>query len=405
MSRFSPRPILSIASPAPDVVQVRYRTLDGTHGRDNMSTVGIAGPRDRQQRYSYVFKGVMSSIEFDVYGGDDRDRGYRLEVVDNPTLSQVDLACEYPAYTGRPAGTVKASALVQLPQGTKITLHCEANKDLVQVPITIVHGDKASMLAEVQLPSTGDRRHFEVSLPELMEDTTLLFDLHDADGIRSRDPVKLVLAARPDDVPVVALRLRGISTAITPEARLPVVGDVHDDYGLAKLWFDYQLDQAAPAEMPFVTSTLSRDGVPRNELTIEPANDESLDLKRIQAIGQLLARQKITSPEDLSRITSADEQALVSGISTQQQIDQALEFAPKVGSKLLVTLKAADNCALPSGANIGQGERYQLDIVAPEQLLSMLEGRELMLRRQFEIIYGEMKDTRDALAALDFSPH
>jgi hypothetical protein len=424
---------------APDIVQVRYRTTDGPHGRDNMSTVGAAGPRDREQKYSYVFKGVMSSIDFDIYGGDDRDRGYRLEVVDNPTLSQVELACEYPAYTGRLAGTLKASALVQLPQGTKVTLHCEANKDLVEVPITIVHGDKASTLTEVQLPATGDRRHFEVALPELMEDTTLLFDLHDADGIRSRDPVRLVLAARPDDVPVVALRLRGISTAITPQARLPVVGDVRDDYGLAKLWFEYELNKPTaakktaadstnadakeapvssdlvvassagappadqPAIQPFRTSTLTRDGIPRTELTIEPANDEALDLKRLSAIGELLQRQKIKTPDDLARIPTPDEKSLVANITTQEQIDRALVFAPQIGGKLLVTLKAADNCALPSGANIGQGERYQLDIVAPEQLLSMLEGRELMLRRQFEIIYGEMTDTRDALAHLDFA--
>jgi hypothetical protein len=389
---------------APDSVQVRYRTNDGTRGRDNMSTVGIAGPRDREQKYSYVFKGVMSSIDFDVYGGDDRDRGYRLEVVDNPTLSRVDLDCDYPAYTGRPAGTIKASALVQLPMGTKLKLHCESNKDLVEVPVTMVHGDKASLLAEVQLSASGDRRHFEIELPELMEDTTLLFDLHDADGIRSRDPVRLVLAARPDDVPVIALRLKGISTAITPQARLPVVGQVRDDYGIAKLWFEYQLDQQPPAQQPFRTSPLSREGVARNELSIEPADDEALDLKRLVAVGELLTRHNVDSPEDLARITSTDEKPLIEGISTQEQIERALAFAPSVGGKLLVTLKAADNCALPSGANIGQGERYQLDIVAPEQLLSMLEGRELMLRRQFEIIYNEMKDTRDALALIDFSP-
>jgi hypothetical protein len=80
-----------------------------------------------------------------------------------------------------------------------------------------------------------------------------------------------------------------------------------------------------------------------------------------------------------------------------------LAFAPQIGDRVMVALKAADNCALPSGANIGQGERYQLDVVAPEQLLSMLEGRELMLRRQFEIIYQEMADTRDGLARIDFS--
>ncbi len=313
---------------APDTVQVRYRTQDGTRGRDNMSTVGVAGPRDREQKYSYVFKGVMSSIDFDIYGGDDRDRGFRLEVVDNPALSHVELACEYPAYTGRPANTVPASALVQLPQGTKVTLHCESNKDLVAVPITIVHGDKAGTLTEVQLPPGGDQRHFDVTLPELMEDTTLLFDLHDADGIRSRDPVRLVLAARPDDVPVVALRLHGISTAITPQARLPVVGDVRDDYGLAKLWFEYQLNQESPAEKSFRTSTLTRDGVQRSELTIDAANDESLDLKHQRAIGELLERQKIKAPEDLARITSTDEKSLIDGISTQEQIDRAAGVRP-----------------------------------------------------------------------------
>ena len=94
----------------PNWVEVRYRTDEGVRNRDNMSTVGAPSPSDSQQKYSFVFKGIMSSIDFDVLGGDDRDRGYRLEVVDNPAISKMELACEYPAYTGRPAGTVPASA-------------------------------------------------------------------------------------------------------------------------------------------------------------------------------------------------------------------------------------------------------------------------------------------------------
>ncbi len=81
-----------------------------------------------------------------------------------------------------------------------------------------------------------------------------------------------------------------------------------------------------------------------------------------------------------------------------------MAFHPQVGDQLSVALKAADNCALPSGINVGQGEKYQLEIVPPEQLLSMLEGRELMLRRRFEVIYQEMLDTRDGLARVDFTP-
>ena len=60
-------------------MQVRFHTEEGTRGRDNMSTVGTAGPRDREQKYTYRFKGVMSTIDFDIFGGDDRDRGYKIK--------------------------------------------------------------------------------------------------------------------------------------------------------------------------------------------------------------------------------------------------------------------------------------------------------------------------------------
>jgi hypothetical protein len=425
----------------PANVQVRYRTEQGTKGRDNMSTVGTAGPRDQEQKYSYLFKGIMSSIGFDVFGGDDRDRDYKIEVVDNPTLSKMELECVYPPYTGRPNNTVPASALVPLPQGTKVTIHCTANKDLLEVPVTMVQKDNPTPLTKVDLSTAGDRRQFSVNVPELMEDTTLLFDLHDADGIHSRDPVRLVLAARPDDTPSLALRLRGISTAITPQARLPVVGDVHDDYGLTRLWFEYQLEKSSahgretPAETPaaeeaatpegtaadsakakakaaeksvpeqsFHTSTFDSKGRARDKVGIELADNEVFDLARLVALGDLLKRHSVATVDDLAKITSSDEKALIEGVTKQQQIDLALAFTPLVGDRLQLALKAADNCELPQGKNIGQGERYQLDIVSPEQLVSMLEGRELMLRRRFEIIYQEMVDTRDGMARMDFAP-
>ncbi len=105
--------------------------------------------------------------------------------------------------------------MVQLPQGTNVTINCTTNKDIASVNVTIVAGDKTGKLAEIQ-PSQADPRQFSLVLPELMEDTTLLFELHDTDGIQSRDPVRLTLIAAPDEAPVVALRLQGISTAITP---------------------------------------------------------------------------------------------------------------------------------------------------------------------------------------------
>jgi hypothetical protein len=414
----------------PENVQIRYHTADGTRGRDNMTAVGVAGPRDPDQKYAYVFKGVTSSIGFDVYGGDDRDRDYHIEVVDNPTISHMELACKYPEYTGRPANTVPASALVQLPQGTEVTISCETNKDLEQVVITQMVGDKLTTFADLNLSTVGDHRHFTTPMMVLNEDTTLLFELHDADGIRTRDPVRLVLAARADEIPMVALRLRGISSAITPQARLPVAGEAHDDYGLSRLWFEYQLDQSknanrrviqtvepaptnsqtdetaakstVPGEVDFRASITASDGRPRTQVEIKPTDGEALDIKRLAEISDTLHREGVKTPDDLAHVNLPEAQSLAAAIKTQEQLDQLLAFTPKVGQQLLFTLKAADNCTLGPAPNVGQGERYQLDIVPPEQLLSMLEGRELMLHQQFEVIYQEMLDSREALARIDF---
>ena len=91
-----------------------------------------------------------------------------------------------------------------------------------------------------------DRMGFSYALQPLMQDTTLLFTLRDTDGIKSREPVRLALVAVPDKPPQLAVRLAGIGSAITPKARLPVAGEVSDDYGIARVWFEYAVDTQKP---------------------------------------------------------------------------------------------------------------------------------------------------------------
>ncbi len=336
----------------PDSVQIRYRTDEGS-SRENMSRVGIAGPDEKYQTYTFAFRGILSSRTFDIVGGDDRLRDYRIDVVDVPTLTMT-LHCEFPPYMRHEPRDQPVSGLVQLPQGTKVTVSATANKDLVEVPIQSLTGDKAAPLDTIQLASAADRRHFTLTLPPLTQDQTLLFTLLDSDGIRSREPVRLLLGSAPDEPPRVALRLRGIGSAVTPQARLPIEGDVTDDYGVAKLWFEYKLDQAAAVQIPFRLAPKER-----LNLHFDRAADEALDLK-----------------------------------------DRNL----KIGGQLIVAAMAQDNCALPSGANTAPGEKYQLSIVSPDELLSILEARELTLRMRLDALIQDVTDTRDRLARVDFTP-
>jgi hypothetical protein len=143
--------------------------------------------------------------------------------------------------------------------------------------------------------------------------------------------------------------LRGIGTAITPSARLPMSGEISDDYGIIKVWFDYHVDEAPAQQRPVAASA---DG------------QEKLEVADVLEVGEL-------------------------------------ELQPK--QRFHVAVHAADSCALANGPNQGEGQRQVLDVVTPEQLRSMLEARELMLRRRFETIIAEFTDTRNLLAGLQLT--
>lgn len=83
----------------------------------------------------------------------------------------------------------------------------------------------------------------------------MTLDLVDTDGLTNREPITFTLVATPDEAPRVAARMRGISSAVTPRARLPIVGTISDDHGLADAevrlaWQPPAAGPAAPANAP-----------------------------------------------------------------------------------------------------------------------------------------------------------
>lgn len=324
----------------PETVEVRYR---GQHRlRRLMTRVGRADPqRDRYQEYSYTFRGVLTPIEFDVAGGDVVLRGLRIDVVENPTIVEMVLDCHYPAYMDRPPRSLPVTGPMPVPAGTGITVRARSNKELVRVAVE--SGHDASSAPPQYLAPSSDPRCFQYSIPRLTEDRTLLFTLWDTDGIKSREPVRLTLAAVPDQRPELSVQMRGIGSAVTPQASIPATGRVTDDHGIARIWFEYAIDAQQPKTEP------------------------------------------IASPP---------------GHPTEYPLHQSLDLRPRglrAGQKLLLCVKAEDRCSLTPQPNVGTSDRWLLDVVTPEQLRTLLQSRELVLRQRFESIMREVTETRDGL--------
>jgi hypothetical protein len=330
----------------PQVVEVRYRTDDGRRDRGMMVREGVAATgRDDFQDYRYVFSSVLSGVTFDVAGGDARLRDLHIRVVESPNIS-LTLDCEYPSYMKRAPAEVPVTGVMPLPIGTRITVRAHATKDLRQAQIDYL-ADESPQTRKIQLDGGRD---FDFTIDRLMNDQTLSFTLLDADGVGNRGPIQLALTAVADEPPQIDVELDGIGSAITTQARLPLVGRIEDDYGVNRIWLEHSIDQDDPEE-----STLS-----------DPGGRSHLD------------------------------------------IDHAFEVAElglEPGQKLHIGTKAADNRAPPAAdePNVASGERFMLDVVSNDQLLALLETRELNLRQRFDTIIQEVTDTRDSLAELELS--
>jgi len=345
----------------PRSVEIRYRTDDGARGRELMTREGVAvAGEDDYQLFAHTFGGVLTSRSFDVVGGDARVRGLRIEVVDSPTISQIELYCEYPAYTGIAPREITVSGAMRLPEGTRVTVRAAANKPLELVEVDFPVDSETFATDVLPMADFDDPTRFEFTIDSLDADKTLLFRLLDTDGITNRDPVRLALAATADEAPQVAVRTEGIGTAVTPQARIPLSGAVNDDYGVRSVWYEYAVGDAAPA---------------RRILFQHPSDDAADEPDGTRAPVELTIQE--------------DQAFEVRG----------LELQP--GQKLLLAVRSSDNYALAEKPNESSSERFLLDVVSADELRRMLEARELNLRRRFESIIDEVADTRDSLGRID----
>ena len=295
----------------------------------------------------------MSTITFDVRGLDHRQRNYRLTVVPSPVIVKTQLDCTFPQYMVDEElslwlpRTIELASGTQLPNGTHIKICAQTNKDLSRVE---VYDSQTGEMSELELDQTGDGlRRFEYVVRSLSGNVSLDVTLHDRDGVVSDPPIRLYIAGLEDEPPAVNVPLRGIGTAVTPDVVMPARGEISDDYDVDRSWFEVTVNDGAPRQYPFTISELG-------------SVDAQLDFRADRARGE------------------------------------GIELKPK--DKLSVTVMASDKCDLAATPNVGSGDRYQLDVVTPEELLAMLERKELGLRRRLEQIIDELSEMRDSLSRI-----
>ena len=334
--------------PPPELCSILYRTAEGDSGRVNMSRDGE--PREGFQYYVFngkPFKGVLNDIQFDVIGFDYRIRDQRLQVVLSPVVTSIELTSRFPDYLQQEPRVETWHPGLQLPIGTQITAKIHSSKSLVAASILDVDTGEES---KTQFGSMG-QTSWDLDLGMLQGRQAISLRLHDTDGIESLEPHLLTIGAVEDLVPSVDVSLRGIGSAITPDARLPIEGTIQDDYELERTWFH----------------------------VVSGQQDREFDFPLPSGNG------RVTAALDLREEAAAAQQ-------------NPLQLKPE--DRLVFGVQATDRFDLDGQSHVGSSESLTLSVVRSDELLAILDGRELGLRRRFEQIRGEMLQSRDSLARL-----
>jgi hypothetical protein len=396
-------------SKVPERVQLAYRMSGGGRGTVLCSKLG--------DEFRHTITSVLEDLEFRVYGGDFVTRNpYQIHVVDPPQLKKIELACNYPAYTGRrhPDWTEKnplrdivqvRGTQVAVPAETEFLLQGHCNKPLantriqfgnIELVVARTNGTVSAEIVErteegelvakktldagrvarwissdgkqITIPYVLSNQESDVATTRIEKlttdfghpfviapDTQIRIFLEDTDEILTSEPARVLVNGVLDTPPLVETKLRGIGTSITRKASIPILGRISDDYGISGLKFEYQVNDEEWKTVELEAPPVDdEDGIPIREFVLK-RNDEE-EYERFKVIDH-----------DLS-----------------------------LGQKLTVCVVATDGDDL-NGPHQTRGERYAFKIVSNEELLSVLYQRELNLRRQFEQILTEARKTQTDL--------
>jgi hypothetical protein len=341
----------------PRTCNVYYHSQPAGESAGEWGSVRLSKYRDTEEGRIFgsegrPFRGLLSTLTFDVVGYDYRVRDYRIDVVEAPAIVETKLDLQFPVYLGR-AGSSPGEPLRDqpyvaagtfVPAGTEVTLHFRANKPVESAQVRPADQPTAP---PVELPVESDGLQFRYLVPPLMENAALEVLITDADHVRMERPQRIYLTAVADEAPRVTARLTGIGSAVTPDVVIPLSGQATDDYGLEKAWGEVIIGKDSdPREFPL-------------EIAQGGGVETRLDFRELR----------------------------------REDPDYAL--APK--SKLRLAIKATDKHNLAGGPHLSAAALDDLEVVTAEELLVRLEIQEVGLRRRFEQILEEMRQMRDAV--------
>jgi rubrerythrin len=248
-----------------------------------------------------------------------------------------------------------------------------------RLPFVLQAADDEALADQIKHRKFG----FDKPLP-FPPDGLMRIYLEDTDEIASADPTRLTVNGIIDTPPIIETQLRGIGSAITRQASIPVTGLITDDYGVEVARFDYRIrnKNEAPPDA----------GKPPEDEDGGNIDDEA---GWIPSVFENEPEQEKLWPWPYPKDFILDGSSPDEKEEDRHKSERfdVIDLGVEVGQTLTLTVYAKDGDNL-YGPHEVRGERFQFRIVTPEELMAIIYGKELNILSRLMQIRKEVDQTR-----------
>ncbi len=211
-----------------DSARILFRSEGDAHWQEH--SMDASEPRV----FRFLFANVQRSIEYAVTARAVRSPTFRLEVVDWPRVSRLELLYIYPAYTGQPSRRVEDDGDIMALKGTRVTVTAQLNGRVRGAWLVFDDGtslamtpsETSSFTASI-LVSKNARYHIRVR--------PLVGEVYAA----SRE---YQIEALDDAPPTIALEKPGRDMKVTAIQEIFTEARAEDDYGIGRVELHYSVN-------------------------------------------------------------------------------------------------------------------------------------------------------------------
>mgnify|MGYP000219781581 CR=1 FL=1 len=206
--------------------------------------------------YSYFMPSVQEDMVYYVnfvQNGEQRSEQFRISLYDLPKVEQIDVAYQYPEYTGIEDNAETDTGDMLVPEGTQVELLVTFNKNVETA--TLEFQDNAAGYQNLPLTIEGNVGRATLTITG---DGVYRVMAEDFEDLVSQDPLDYYIRAIPDEPPELVLKSPGQDQEVMPLEEVVLAVEANDDYGLSEFNLHYAVVGADEVAVDFLPEEQTR---------------------------------------------------------------------------------------------------------------------------------------------------